>query len=911
MNLFIITLLSLSVSGSIIALVLFSLKPFIRHKLSKSWQYYIWLVVLLRLIVPFSPEVSLVGSLFQTISGITNTNQNHTIISNDRLTAPEFYNTKEDAVNELNTETEHIARESNFGSNDLTESVQTYWIKNNHTNASDRLITWTILFCIWALGVLIMLYIKIESYIKFTRHIHLLGRSVYDSEVLIPFEECKKHLGITDKINICINSLITVPMLLGIFQPIIIIPQKEYSQLELKNVFLHELIHHKRKDLYYKWFAQLVLCIHWFNPITYWVIKEINQVCELSCDEAAICTMDTQEKQSYGDTIINTVSYNVNKNNVVSTMLCEDKSNVKERLTAIMKYNKKSKMVMLLSSILLFTILCGGILTGAVTKEKSLKDLSVDISKFDTLSIGTSVPEIDYISEERVIFHSYYGLFVYDLKHEKIIQSLDLKAIGHNFMQGSTYTEVKTSLNGQKVYIRNAGEKPDKFIYEYDINSGKLLKVPLDAKLSTFPINRTYDPYGHDRVSMLNDGEGYAYFGPDALTVKDLKLYVYFNKLSYTIFHVFGLPQTLKPENAVKPISIEAVNALANGDITVNDLMQKYIYNDIGSGLRILNFPINDRYSLTIGLASTNDQPFYIHINDNLTDSWTYLSQKTAANLAAGLTKNGVYTIQGYFSLNNKKYAVVETVGDKKMSVFPSEVTLFDNSSSEGKVLAKGSFAKVKNVLWNLDSDYLVLTSQNEEFSETYLYNEKSGFQKLDPSDVMHLIISKNLSKDITPLTLSMTAAEWKDNRTLLIKYSFLKSPKSGADYHEESGELYYQVVDSIYTLSNDYAGDPGYLNNITGLPVIELKKENAYSITESGSFSAEDNQTLSLKIKSNIKNSTADLFLFDPTGNEQRITIGSAPINKDIKLTKGVWAYNCTGMFKDISTIEIIGTVK
>lgn len=92
---------------------------------------------------------------------------------------------------------------------------------------------------------------------------------------------------------------------------------------------------------------------------------------------------------------------------------------------------------------------------------------------------------------------------------------------------------------------------------------------------------------------------------------------------------------------------------------------------------------------------------------------------------------------------------------------------------------------------------------------------------------------------------------------------------------------------------------------------VINLSNKNDYNISESGSFQAENNQILTLDITSNIKGGTVDLFLFDPNGKEQRITIGSANTTKEITLIKGVWQYNCTGMFKDGGNIKIAGTIK
>lgn len=82
-------------------------------------------------------------------------------------------------------------------------------------------------------------------------------------------------------------------------------------------------------------------------------------------------------------------------------------------------------------------------------------------------------------------------------------------------------------------------------------------------------------------------------------------------------------------------------------------------------------------------------------------------------------------------------------------------------------------------------------------------------------------------------------------------------------------------------------------------------------NIAESGSFQAEDNQTLVLTITSDIKGGTVDLFLFDPNGKEQRITIGSADITKEIALEKGKWQFNCSGIFQDGGDIKIMGTIK
>lgn len=59
------SLLSLSFSGTLLILVFFLFKPLWKNKLSKQWQYYIWLVVIARLLFPFTFGINFVGTIFR------------------------------------------------------------------------------------------------------------------------------------------------------------------------------------------------------------------------------------------------------------------------------------------------------------------------------------------------------------------------------------------------------------------------------------------------------------------------------------------------------------------------------------------------------------------------------------------------------------------------------------------------------------------------------------------------------------------------------------------------------------------------------------------------------------------------------------------------------------------------------
>jgi len=97
-------LLSLSLSGSILAVLIFLVKPFIKHKLSRSIQYYIWLVVILRLLIPFSFENSIMNDVFYE-------NKNPIEMGNEPFVQP-MDDTRENTINSsiLPSTQEKVAR---------------------------------------------------------------------------------------------------------------------------------------------------------------------------------------------------------------------------------------------------------------------------------------------------------------------------------------------------------------------------------------------------------------------------------------------------------------------------------------------------------------------------------------------------------------------------------------------------------------------------------------------------------------------------------------------------------------------------------------------------------------------------------------------------------------------------------
>ncbi len=344
MNEFMKILLSLSVSGTLLLLLILGLKPLYKNRFSKRWQYYIWIVAALRFLIPFTPDTTIVGSLFGKFD-----------------TA---------AVNE--TASPHGAIPAGTGDG-KAGPIQT----NRDMAASMRepVNKYVCLFFIWSALTLVLFVRKVTVYQGFIRYIKAGNKEVSDIEILNLLSGCEEKLNIKTGIELSRNPLIASPMLIGFFRPGIILPVGELEDKELSHIFMHELIHYKQRDMFYKWLIQIVVCVHWFNPFVYLLEKEVNKSCELSCDEKVISVLDDTARREYGDILISFLkSNNLYKSSLASVTLTEGAEQLKERLGAIMKFRKKSKAITAVTAIFTAVVCVSFFAVGAYAAPSAVND---------------------------------------------------------------------------------------------------------------------------------------------------------------------------------------------------------------------------------------------------------------------------------------------------------------------------------------------------------------------------------------------------------------------------------------------------------------------------------------------------------------------------------------------------------
>lgn len=167
----------------------------------------------------------------------------------------------------------------------------------------------TILTALWAVGVVGVVAWAGFSHVMLWRLVRLRGRAV-DPELEPMLAWAGRRLGVARR-----PALLEVPglptvALWGWVRPCILVPSQlagNYTEDEIRGMFLHELAHVKRQDVMWGWAGLAVAALHWCNPLVWLVLRRLRADRELECDRVALAAMSGEQRVSYGMALLKTL----------------------------------------------------------------------------------------------------------------------------------------------------------------------------------------------------------------------------------------------------------------------------------------------------------------------------------------------------------------------------------------------------------------------------------------------------------------------------------------------------------------------------------------------------------------------------------------------------------------------------
>ena len=420
-----------SFMASILVGLIICVKLLLRNKLTPKWHYLLWMILIVRLLLPWSPgsSFSIYSILINSYESITAQGQSISSSENERWheTTTSFSEPKiviEEKHSTVNTPQM------------IEKSQKENMIHNeNQKEKSDQISVRTIALSIWLTGVMVLGF---TTYLVNRRLQHYIKQQpvIVDEKIINIFENCKKSMSIQQNVPLLLAGKISSPTVLGFFRPRILLSGDQINLLneqQLRHIFHHELAHIKRRDIGINWLMHGLLILNWFNPILWCAYVCMREDQELACDAYALTFMEEEEKIPYGLTIISLLEHYSNYYQVPSLAnLSRNKRTLKRRIFMIKKFQKKSYgwsilgivTVMAISSLSLLNAHAVGSIEKQEEQTKETATEEVESNGFD--------PRMNkFIAEQAEEFKNTTDINEYTAKFDKLLSEFANQYTGY------------------------------------------------------------------------------------------------------------------------------------------------------------------------------------------------------------------------------------------------------------------------------------------------------------------------------------------------------------------------------------------------------------------------------------------------------------------------------------------------
>lgn len=322
-------LIETSIMASILVVLILCVKILFRNQLKPRWQYLLWMILIVRLLLPWS---------FNSTYSI------YSIFSYSNGTAVTTVSSSKEHMKELTNidYSKLVTKEDSFATGSTRVAEENKKQSHNNANQNDETFSfYTIFIYIWLTGVIILGFTTI---IINRRLLHFIKKQpmITDQRIVTIFENCKKSMSVQQEIPLFFAGNISSPTVVGFIRPKVLLSgvhSEILNEQQLRYIFHHELAHIKRRDVGVNWLMYGLLILNWFNPILWYAYSCMREDQELACDSLALTYINSEEQLAYGHTIISLLEHYSNFYQIPSLAnLSRNKKTLKRRILMIKKF---------------------------------------------------------------------------------------------------------------------------------------------------------------------------------------------------------------------------------------------------------------------------------------------------------------------------------------------------------------------------------------------------------------------------------------------------------------------------------------------------------------------------------------------------------------------------------------------
>ena len=157
------------------------------------------------------------------------------------------------------------------------------------------------------------------------------------------------------------------PCLFGVLRPAVYLNEKALQSPDaLRFVLAHEQTHARHLDPLWSLLRGVCLTVYWFDPLVWLAAVLSREDCELACDEGTLRALGADERTAYGKALLALVPVCDKPQNPLlgATTMTSGKRSLKERITRIAE-NRQAKAAAVFAVVALAALVCAVSFTGA------------------------------------------------------------------------------------------------------------------------------------------------------------------------------------------------------------------------------------------------------------------------------------------------------------------------------------------------------------------------------------------------------------------------------------------------------------------------------------------------------------------------------------------------------------------
>ena len=353
----------------------------LRDKLAPRWRYGLWLLVVIRLALPWAPQsklsvYNLVPSTWSDL-GISSAST----LSSDAAVSdwPALTDSGHSPVSD------HSPFESMHSERDPWAVDEEPIAATAGPRTQPGITLAQVLPLVWLLGAVTVAACALVQSYALAAAIRR-QRFLTDQKTLDLLEGCKEEMGVHSYLAVVETSRVKSPALFGFIRPRLLLPAGTVGALgheRLRHVFLHELAHLKRHDIALNWVMTVFQALHWFNPLVWYAFYRARADRELACDALALSRGRKGESCEYGRTIVYLLERFSQRRRLPGLAgVLENQTQVKRRMRMIAQFRKASGPWSALACVLI-VVLSGVALTNAQVQTTPESDVNAKVAKLD------------------------------------------------------------------------------------------------------------------------------------------------------------------------------------------------------------------------------------------------------------------------------------------------------------------------------------------------------------------------------------------------------------------------------------------------------------------------------------------------------------------------------------------------